>query len=401
MKKVEDIIEKYLNFSGERTYKDFSDFLKEVGMAKMQKGLDSKEKRSLEYIEKKLLQGLHLCVSHGLIVEVVIEGTREVIERGYDKKRRKKKKTSGDDGELGKIVDRGKVTPGNSDKYWKREGIDKVVQPHSDKLRRGTRMPQSYKYNDIRFIERYYNLRAFEFGNWLSQQDRENYIAGLGIALYDLHQTLGFSPKRISIRGRLGVSFGARGRGKALAHFEVDTFTINLTRYSRPAPVDERTQRFRRANLILTDGGVGSFAHEYGHALDYFGGMYVDKGSTHSLSGDDSVDPRFNEELLKRSSLRGLMERLMMKIIWKNKTEWSDYYKRLRSATGRKYYRQRNEIFARAFEVYIQYKLKKNRAKNMFLNKVKYNSKYYLTFDEMRKIEPEFDSLLRALRKHL
>jgi hypothetical protein len=399
MKSVDEIIDRYLKFSGERTYKDFSEFLKEVGMTQLKENLTPNEKKSLNYIEKKLFQGLHLCVEHGMVVDVVIEGTREQIERGYDKKKRKKSsKKEGSD--LGKIVDTGKTTPGNADKYWRNKGIEKVMQPHSDKFRRGSRMPSNYRANDMRFLERYYNLRAFEFGNWLSQQDRENYLMGLGISLFDLHQALEFSPKRIGLKGKLGVSFGARGRGMAKAHFELDTWTINLTRYSRPVPVEERSQRFKRANLMLNDGGVGSFAHEYGHALDYFGGA-KESGSTYSLSGDDSVDPRFNDELLKKKSLRGLMERLMFKIIWNSNTEWSDYYKRLRSATGRKYFRQRNEIFARAFEIYVHYKLKKNRSKNMFLNKVKYNSRYYLNFDEMRKLEHEFDLLIKALRKYL
>ncbi len=402
MKSVEEIIDKYLKFSGERTYKEFSEFLKEVGMTQLKENLTPTEKKSLNYIEKKLFQGLHLCVEHGMVVDVIIEGTREQIERGYDKKKGKRK-TKGNESELGKIVDRGKNTPGNADKYWKERGIEKVMQPHSDKFRRGTRMPSNYKFNNMDFLQRYYNLKGFEFGNWLSQQDRENYLTGLGISLFDLHQILEFSPKRIGLEGRLSVAFGARGRGRALAHFEFNTWTINLTRYSRPQPVEDRSPRFKRANLMLIDGGVGSFAHEYGHALDYFGGMKQGGGhySTNSMSGDDSVDPRFNDELLKTKNLRGLMERLMYKILWKNATDWSDYYKRLRSATNKKYYRQRNEIFARAFEVYVQYKLKKSRAKNMFLNKIKYNSKYYLTMDEMRKIEPEFDSLIRALRKYL
>lgn len=405
---TDNIIKKYLSFSGERSYVDFAEFHKEVTFAKSKEKSGSRNYICLDYIEQKLFKGLKLCLQYGMVVDVIIEDTLQDIEKGYDKpskpkKRATKSKQNPKKGEeLGKIVDRGKVTPeGNSDRYWGREGIDLVFLPNDSRVRTGTRIDSSYKYHDMRFLENYYGLRAFEFGNWLSQQDRVNYLSGLGLALFDLSRLLEFPAKKLSIKGKLAVSFGARGRGRALAHFEPQTFTINLTRYSRPQKVKYRPQRFRRVNLILNDGGVGSFAHEYGHALDYFGGMHIEKGSTYSLSGDDSTNPKPDLELLSKNTLRGLMEKLMFKIIWKNGSEQSDYYKRLRKVTSKKYYKQRNEIFARAFEVYVQYKLAKKKGKNIFLNKVKYNDKLYLTHTEMRKLEPDFDALIRGIRKHL
>lgn len=66
------------------------------------------------------------------------------------------------------------------------------------------------------------------------------------------------------------------------------------------------------------------------------------------------------------------------------------------------YYIRRNEIFARAFEVYIHYKLHKHNYKNVFLSKVKYASpRNYLSLPEMKKIEKDFDALINAIKKHL
>ncbi|MBA3681753.1 MAG: hypothetical protein H0W73_11420 [Bacteroidetes bacterium] len=95
------------------------------------------------------------------------------------------------------------------------------------------------------------------------------------------------------------------------------------------------------------------------------------------------------------------MEKLLFKILWKTPNKHSDYYTRLLKAATRPYFLQRNEIFARAFEVYVHYKLEKKKYKNIFLNKVKYSPKFYLTLAEMKKAEKEFDTLINVLKKHL
>jgi hypothetical protein len=66
-------------------------------------------------------------------------------------------------------------------------------------------------------------------------------------ALVDLADILGIKPEDISLGGQLGLAIGARGTGNSLAHYEPDLRVINLTRA----------------------GGVGSLAHEWGHALDH------------------------------------------------------------------------------------------------------------------------------------
>lgn len=414
---TKNIIEKYLAFGGERDYHEFVEFIAEVFHAKNRTDENTKEFHCLEYIEAKLKKGKRFAAQYGQI-DVIIEDSIEDIERGYDelngatKKRAPKHLTKKHTkhkqnarikkGILGKLVDSGKVTPrGNSDLYWREKGITLVFSPDDKKVRIGENIPATYQFRDMRFLENYYNLRAFEFGNWLNQQDRQNYLSGMGIALYDLHKLLGFAPTKISFKGRLAIAFGARGRGKALAHFEPGSFTINLTRYSRPDAVNERPADYNKLNLLLKDGGVGSFAHEYGHALDYYGGLHIEKGDNFSLSRDDSTDPKPNPVTIKKSTLHGLMEKLLYKIIWKAPNKYSDYYTRLLKSSTRPYFLQRNEIFARAFEVYVHFKLEKKKHKNIFLNKVKYNPKFYLSLSEMKKVEKEFDTLMNALKKHL
>ncbi len=415
MTTTEKIIKKYLGFEGDKSYSDFVTFHIEVRKAIENETAGSKNYVSLNYISLKLLRGMKAAAVNKGEIYVIIEDTIEDIERGYDElkgspKRASKKstakkaspKTKNKKGGLGKLVDSGKVTPrGNSDLYWREKGIVLVFSPDDKKVRIGETIPANYQFRDMRFLENYYNMRAFEFGNWLNQQDRQNYLSGMGIALFDLHKLLGFTPTKISFKGRLAIAFGARGRGKALAHFEPGSFTINLTRYSRPDEVSDRPKDFNRVDLLLKDGGVGSFAHEYGHALDYYGGLHIEKGDNFSLSRDDSTDPKPNPATIKKNTLHGLMEKLLFKILWKTPNKHSDYYTRLLKAATRPYFLQRNEIFARAFEVYVHYKLDKKKHKNIFLNKVKYNPKFYLTLAEMKKVEKEFDTLINALKKHL
>ncbi len=421
---ADKIIEKYLHFGGDRNIKDFGEFIKEIGLAKLKVQKGGHDYILIEYVEKKIMHGLDLCIEWENIYAMIDEQSKEDIEEilrkaGYlsgakpnptkkktvtrkaTPKKRAVKKTKKKSG-LGKVVDHGNVAPrGKSDQYWKRQGVEVVFKPNDPKVRAGEKIPDTYLYSDVRFIENYYGLRAIEFGNWLSQQDRINYLSGLGLALFDLHKALKFTPKQISIAGKISVAFGARGRGKASAHFEPGSFAINLTRYSRPKEVSKRPKDFNRVDLILKDGGVGAFAHEYGHALDYFGGLHVEKGDSFGLSRDEVTDPRPDPDLMKKNTLRGLMEKLLFKIIWKDTHTRSNYYARIVKATKRKYYFQRNEIFARAFEIYVQYKLAKYKYKNTFLNFPKYNPSIYLTLKEMQGIEKEFDALMNALKKHL
>lgn len=424
---TDQVINKYLAFGGERDQTDFGEFLKQANQAKLKHKMGTKDYILIEYVENKLIKGLSLCIQYGSIFAIIDEQSREDIEAilkdaGYlsgnkptnkktspkkkapkksAKKKPAKKSPKKGTGDLGKIVDHGEVAPhGNSDAHWRKQGVEMVFKANDPKVRSGLKIPDSYEYANVRYLEKFYTLKAIEFGNWLSQQDRINYLTGLGLALFDLHKAIGFKPEQISINGKISVAFGARGRGRATAHFEPGSFAINLTRYSRPAEVKARPTNFNRVDLILKDGGVGSFAHEYGHALDYYGGLHIEKGDTFGLSRDDNTDPRPDMALMKKKTLRGLMEKLLFRICWKTEHNRSAYYNRLSQAVSTDYYFQRNEIFARAFEVYVHFKLEKAKYHNVFLHKTKYRKGVYLSYNEMKALEKDFDALINALKRH-
>jgi hypothetical protein len=95
-------------------------------------------------------------------------------------------------------------------------------------------------------IMRTFGIPNVQYGNWMSQGDRDYHTKALESAYHDLSEILGVDASVMSLQGRIGISMGGRGRGKASAHYESHKKIINLTKFN----------------------GGGSLAHEWGHALD-------------------------------------------------------------------------------------------------------------------------------------
>ena len=280
------------------------------------------------------------------------------------------------------------VTRGSkADSYWNRN----PYEPYYAKLRPGLKLPPELR-GDLDKVLDKFQIKAVGFGNWLSVEDRINYVNAMIVAFYDLNKVLGFN-YNVGIHKNLSVAFGARGSGGALAHYEPANQIINITRYKRG---DEH-----KAIRFLGSGGVGSFAHEYGHFLDYFAGQYLDKSNTvFALTDGRSVS---RGRVGVGGPIRQACDDLMEEIIWKEPgKELSSYYKRLLKfveAVGKgDYFLRRNEIFARAFEVYAKHELGRRGIKNAFLTDTKYDPYYYLKESEMEKVAPKFRKLIKLIK---
>lgn len=289
-----------------------------------------------------------------------------------------------------KLQDTSTIIGANSrlEQYWKSNGFEKFYT----KFRTGIKLPNQFQTVDsVEKLIKLFNLNAVGFGNWLSQEDRFNYISALTIALYDIDKVLKFKGN-IGLNKLVSFSFGARGKGGALAHFEPHTFIINVTRYVNDA--DDKETRF------IYTGGAGSVAHEYGHAIDYYFGLFRENNNKlGALTGGRSIRVTPNGI---NSVLRLKMDALINAIIWKKPfTEKSNYYKRLEANFTGDYMFRRNEIFARAFEVYVQYKLAKIGIVNKFLNETKYRTTAYLNTREVEQILPLFDDLIKTMASKL
>ncbi len=94
-----------------------------------------------------------------------------------------------------------------------------------------------------------FGFRGIQWGNWVRQAERQDFLNHGHDALMDLADALGLPPRALSLGESLGIAFGARGRGgtKApYAHYERLERVINLTK----------------------GNGYGTLAHEWLHALD-------------------------------------------------------------------------------------------------------------------------------------
>jgi hypothetical protein len=261
------------------------------------------------------------------------------------------------------------------------------------------------KASDPYFVRDRYKLRGFEYGNWVTVEDRYNYLIACYIALEDMSDILGFT--NLGMNGTIGIAFGARGSSTALAHFEPGSFMINLTRYRRDKKAYREIHRSfgleTKQQFFLYTGGVGSLAHEYGHALDYFFGTFVHQHpSFRSLSFGRSTLTHFKpQDVAPKGTLRRLMAELIHAVIWADhkQSRHSDYYKRLDEYIQQRseYWYRHNELFARVFETWVAHRLQKSGITNKFLTKMKYDHAVYPTQDELKRLMPYMNRLMKAI----
>ncbi len=277
---------------------------------------------------------------------------------------------------------------GRVGQYW----IGKLLSPKFARLLRGRKaIPENFRYWDPEFLMQEFNLKGWEFGNWTSQEDRFNYVAGAGIGLLDLQEVLGFPRRAMGLRNHLTIAIGARGKSRAVAHFEPGTYAINITRHSK-------------GDDFGVSGGIGAFAHEYGHALDYWFGTYAEAApDTVSLSGGSST--RYNFPLIGSQGMRAYMERILDALIWENRYEQekTTYLKRILKymddqGITSNYFIRPNELFARYFEQWVMEKMQEKGMSNNFLHKLKYEALFYTDATLFKKVKPHMDNLSREMK---
>ncbi len=105
--------------------------------------------------------------------------------------------------------------------------------------------------NSTRSLQQLCGFRAVQSGNWVLD-DRDSsawHVEQSAGAMMDMADVLGISEEHLGFGGRLGLAFGARGKGgkgAATAHYEPVMRAINITKMN----------------------GGGGLGHEHMHALD-------------------------------------------------------------------------------------------------------------------------------------
>lgn len=197
-----------------------------------------------------------------------------------------------------------------------------------------------------------FGFRGVQFGNYVEGPRRQSDLNRAYDSLMDMADVLKVPPKALSLNGRLGLAFGARGKGgknAAAAHYEPDQVAINLTK----------------------GNGAGSLAHEWFHALDnYFGQHDVARGGE-VASGDRFMTARDTRGSLYQPEAYPVREEVYDAFMGVVKAVNDSGMRRrshlLDDVRSKPYWSTFIEMTARAFERYVQDKAKAAGVENDFL----------------------------------
>lgn len=227
-----------------------------------------------------------------------------------------------------------------------------------------------------------FGFRGVQFGNYVENERRQSDLNQAYDALMDLAGVLGVPPRALSLNGKLGLAFGARGaggKGAPSAHYEPGKVVINLTKAK----------------------GAGSLGHEWWHALDnYF--------------ARESGEAGFMTAGAKGTGIRPEMREAFMAV--RRATRATSMLKRAQQLDNRRtspYWTLPEEMSARAFEGYLIAKAQDHGASNDYLANVvdekvwdameslkgKDEPSYpYPTADEIESVRAAYDTFFQTVQ---
>ncbi len=222
-----------------------------------------------------------------------------------------------------------------------------------------------------------FGFRGVQFGNYVEGPRRQQDLNRAYDALMDLAGVLNLPPRALSLGGRLGLAFGARGSGgqnAAAAHYEPGSVVINLTKRE----------------------GAGSLAHEWWHALDNYFSRQRGDGAGY-MTAEERQGQGVREEM--RSAFREVRSTI-------NRTGMLERSKKLDDRRTKEYWTTKPEMSARAFESYVVAKLQDQSAGNDYLANIVPAGVFalegaypYPTAGEMPQIRGAFDAFFQAVEK--
>ncbi|HAF2409459.1 TPA: hypothetical protein G9E90_004886 [Salmonella enterica] len=197
-----------------------------------------------------------------------------------------------------------------------------------------------------------FGFRGVQFGNYVEGPRRQSDLNRAYDSLMDMADVLKVPPKALSLNGRLGLAFGARGKGgknAAAAHYEPDQVAINLTK----------------------GNGAGSLAHEWFHALDNYFGQHDVARDGEVASGDRFMTARDTRGSLYQPEAYPVREEVYDAFMGVVKAVNDSGMRRrshlLDDVRSKPYWSTFIEMTARAFERYVQDKAKAAGVENDYL----------------------------------
>lgn len=225
-------------------------------------------------------------------------------------------------------------------------------------------------------------MRGIQWGNSVTDEERKHHLEYVANSFKDLTDVLGLPEQMGSFNGRLGLAIGARGKGRAMAHYEPAKKVINLTRKN----------------------GVGSLAHEWGHFFDNIlgevskttsygrGGPYIsEEGSVIADYGKktDGSNPTLEavSELFKSNEYKQFRKQVV------------EYVRENRDTIGKgtEYWASTKEMWARSFEAYVTHKLSEAGRTNTYLSGQP-NNPLWPSKEQSAKLAPYFDKIMETFK---
>ncbi|RHX83243.1 LPD1 domain-containing protein [Leptospira stimsonii] len=182
-------------------------------------------------------------------------------------------------------------------------------------------------------LTQFWGFKSVQFGNYMDDVSSRDHITRFVSALKDLEDALEIDIHKTVEKSGLSMAFGARGTPGQTAHYEPGYKIINIT----------KTQ------------GDGSIAHEFGHFLDQFA-----TGLGYSRNYEYFISSGTEGPLAKEA--RKLLEVMKVNPDGRNTSFYSKAVQ-----TGVKELSKSYELFARAFESYVEDKLSNKKMMNNYL----------------------------------
>lgn len=231
-----------------------------------------------------------------------------------------------------------------------------------------------------------FGFRGVQFGNYVEGPRRQSDLNRAYDSLIDMADVLKVPPKALSLNGRLGLAFGARGKGgknAAAAHYEPGQVAINLTK----------------------GNGAGSLAHEWFHALDNYFGQHDVAKDGNVVSGDRFMTARDTRGSLYQPEAYPVREEAYDAFMGVVKAINNSGMRRrsllLDDVRSKPYWSTDIEMAARAFERYVLDKAKAAGVENDFLVNIRKADDHGSPDTYAYPTEAELDGGIRQAFDHL
>lgn len=227
-----------------------------------------------------------------------------------------------------------------------------------------------------------FGFRGVQFGNYVEGPRRQSDLNRAYDSLMDMADVLKVPAKALSLNGRLGLAFGARGKGgknAAAAHYEPGQVAINLTK----------------------GNGAGSLAHEWFHALDNYFGQHDIAKDGNVVSGDNFMTGWNGNAPGEHPVRREVHDAFKDVVRAISKSGMAERSRRLDEVRSKPYWATNIEMAARAFERYVQDKAKAAGVDNDFLVNIRKADDHGSPDTYAYPTEAELDGGIRQAFDHL